>query len=236
MKRLSIIFLLFVSCLTTSTKNQYTKNQDPMLEEELSVQENKVPSTVKSHIIRFVVVGTLLFKQKEIVQSIKNHPYIAMAIVGLFIKYISDSHKKHGDVKKDFDTLQMIQELYDLILYAVEINNIMMQVSPPTRSFNTLEHFDKIVQDVPYSFDELEKITQHILIKWKLKIKHKYPSLYTPTRGSNKTTTYIKDVDDAVYYFYKNPLESYQHACKKIAYKIKLIVQSILRLKIIDSL
>jgi hypothetical protein len=176
-------------------------------------------------------------KKDVVFEASKKHPIAATVGTALATKYIYDSYQKHRKIKQDFDVLSMMQELYFLILYASEINNIMVQVSSSaSRSFSTSEHFNQIVKEVPYSFDELEKIAKHILIKWKLKLKEKYPTLYSHSEESRSHTHYIQDVDDTICYFYEHPIETYQNACTKIAKKIKIIVQNILELNIIDSL
>lgn len=235
MKKLFIIFLFFSCCLITLTDNQYTKNSTPSPEEVIATQKNQIPSILKNHIVRFTFAGILIYNKDGLINMIKNHPYITTIFVGLFSKYIYDSNQKHNDVKNDLNALQMIQELYDLILYAIEISNIMIKISSSTRSFVPHEHFNQIVQEVPYSFDELEKMTQQILIKWKLKVKHKYPDLYIPIRSPYRVASHIKDVNDEVYYFYKDPVNRYNQTCIHIAKKIKVVLQNIIKLKIIDS-
>ena len=141
----------------------------------------------------------------------------------------------HTRIKKDFDILQKIEELYCLISYATEVSNVMIETST-TRSFNINEHFQNIVQDIPYSFEELEKMTLHILVKWKLKLKEKYPSLYPQAKGMLDTNVYLEDVDNIIYFFYENPQEQYQQICTKIALEIKKRVNEIHLLHVFELL
>lgn len=231
MKKILILFLLSTSCISTFDEHQYTKKNN-----HIPLKKSAVPQTVKNHIFRFAAVILLLIKRNAILEAGMKHPIITTAGAVFLSKYIYNSYQKHKSIKQDFAVLSMIQELYYLILYASEINNIMIEVSTSTsRSFSTSEHFNQIVKDIPYSFDELEQIAKHILIKWKLKLKEKYPDL-PPLTKEFRNIKYIEDVDDTICSFYERPVETYQNTCTKIAKQIKIILQNILELNIIDSL
>lgn len=213
------------------------------LEGEETESGNSVKPTIKGHIFRIALLAGVYYKQKEIAESIKAHPFLTICIVGFLLKYAIDSYRTGQNIKKDLDILKMIQELYYLILYATEINNIMKEVSSTStpdstktsRSFNTLEHFDLIVKDVPYTFRELEQVTRRRLIKWKQRLKEKYPNLQAEKRKRNQSTLYIKDVDETIPHFYQKPTEEYQGLCSKIAKNIKVILHEIEKIDSIDS-
>ena len=237
MKKIWLLLLFFGHCSMTTLPKKYTRNKQSMPKKEITQKAN-VPLLIASNILRIGLLSYILYHKEAAANFIKRHPIISILSLGIIARYFIDSYKQNNEIKKDLHVLQMIQELYYLILYAIEISNIMSEISSEisTRnSFNEHEHFDLIVKDVPYSFEELEKLTQHILIKWHLKLKEKYPGLF-PIFKSNKTTLYIQDVDDTIYFFYQDPQALYQNACSKISIKIKLLLQDILKLNIIDSL
>ena len=231
MKNLSILFLFFLSCATITTP----KLNIAQKKEYGSSFFHKVPPIVQRHVFRISFAIVLWIKHKEVVGTVKRHPFASIFLLGCFTKYFSDSYKMHTRIKKDFDILQKIEELYCLISYATEVSNVMIETST-TRSFNINEHFQNIVQDIPYSFEELEKMTLHILVKWKLKLKEKYPSLYPQAKGMLDTNVYLEDVDNIIYFFYENPQEQYQQICTKIALEIKKRVNEIHLLHVFELL
>jgi hypothetical protein len=228
MKKILFFLLLIASFTSLFSKNNYNKKRG------FSLFEKKiVPSRSQSRLLGIFLL--CLFNKNRIINFADKHPISMFVMVGFLSKYFYDSHRLHMKMKNDFNILFILQELYNLILYASEINNTMVQISESTdRSFDTDEHFHQMVKDLPFSFDQLETIAKELLIKWKLKLKEKYPDFYFSGNYYRNDLNFVQDVDDTISYFYQNPIEAYQNACTKIANKITIIVQNILELRIID--
>ena len=237
MKNASVLFLFFISCPTIAVFEHSAHRQNSTRQKEHFLEyASATPAIVKRHIFRIAGAMILWAKRREIFALVQSHPYISAVLLIGCIRYAADLHSMHSRIKKDFIVLQKIEELYSLISYATEISNVMIAASSSARSFNSNEHFRLLVQDIPYSFEELEKITLHMLVRWKLTLKEKYPALYPPVKGFVEKEIYLADVDKFICCFYENPLEEYPHVCTKIAIQIKKLVDEIDQFNIIDQL